>query len=120
MAQASFTHTNGSVTFSRAFQRPERSFALLQAARKTAAGFPRGYHYIILNSLITIKLRMNQSERDSFLQFWSTTVNGMVNAFTYTATDGVTNQVRFNTSELPDITETAYGSFTVTVVLRVQ
>lgn len=118
MSAASFVHANGRVDFSRAPLRPDNSLAPRQPQRKTAGGVRKSYTALIEDDLMTIVLRMTDGERDQFISFWNAVVNGMVEPFTYNPVVGSPVTVCFNTPELPDLSDKAFNSNTVTVVLR--
>ena len=52
MASATFAHTNGSITFTRAPQRPDKSLAVIQPQRKSAGGNRFGYAHTIINNAL--------------------------------------------------------------------
>lgn len=119
MAFASFSHANGSVTFTRSPQRPDNSLGILQPQRTTPGGCKYSYTPIILQQNIRLPVRLTTAQKNQILTFFNTTVSGMSETFTYTNPAGVAVVVRFASTKL-DFTETAYDAWTGTIdLLRV-
>lgn len=118
MSQATFVKGGTTLAFSRTPMRPDISATILQPQRKTAGDLPLGFDHVVTNIVLRLRLRMNESEKNSLLTFFQTTVAGMAQTFTYTDTAGTPLTVRFNMPRLT-ITETIYGSFTADIELLV-
>lgn len=115
-----FAHANGSVTFSRAPLRPDRSLGFTQAIQETTGGVREVYHSYAQNDIIDLHLRMTAAEAAQFKAFFTTIVRGTAFPFTYTDVFGAAASVRFTTPRRPAITEKAYDAYETTVQLRVQ
>lgn len=116
---ASFTHPNGSVTFSRGPHRPDNSLAVVQPQRQSAANVRFGYAHTIAHETMSLRLRMTTAEKDQFLTFFNTTVNGMAEQFGYLDPQNTALLVMFNTPRLSDLTEKAYDAWEATVGIRI-
>jgi hypothetical protein len=116
MPGAIFSHTNGSVTLSRAPHRPDNSLAVIQPRRDT--GVVRfGFAHTITEKTMRMKIRATSDEKEHFLTFFNTIVNGMAELFVYTDPLGATGNFRFATPSL-DISERAYNSWEIGCTLR--
>ena len=116
---ASFAHANGSITFSLAPTRGEKTLSFQQAAESSAGGEPYAYPLYVKDDIFTLPLRLTTVERGQFVAFWATVARGMANPFTYTDVFSTAIMARFASPRLPAIVEHAYNVHLVTVQLRV-
>jgi hypothetical protein len=116
---ATFTHSGGSITFTRTPQRPDRSLDVIQPARTSAGGSRFGFAHTIINQAIRLRLRLTTAEKNALLAFFNSTVKGMSEVFIYTDPMGNAQSVRFGTPRLNGLREKAYDSWEITVALRI-
>lgn len=116
---ASFYHPAGTLIFSRAPYRPDRSLTIVQPQRQSAGGVRFGFTHTIVNQIANLRLRLNTAERDQLLTFFNSTVRGQAEQFAYTDTNGQALLARFDSPTLEGLTEIAYDSHEVTVRLRI-
>ena len=119
MANATFVHSGGTITFTRCSPRPDQALDIIQPQRTTPGGVRFGYYHTIISQTIRLQLRMTTFQKDSLLDFFSRIVNSMAEPFTYTNSAGSATAVRFDAPRLDGLVETAYGSWELTVSLRV-
>lgn len=119
MANATFVHSGGTVTFTRAPQRPAQSLAVLQPRRQSAGGVRFGFTRTIAETIIRLPLRMTTVQKEALLTFFNTTVNGMAYPFTFTDPFGSAISCRFNAPRLANILEKGYDAWEATVELKV-
>ena len=119
MANATFVHTGGTITFTRALPRPDQVLNVIQPQRTTSAGVRFGYSHTIIAQTMRLQLRMTTAQKEQLLAFFNTIVNGMAESFTYTDNIGTATAVRFDAPRLDGLIEKAYDSWETTVTLRV-
>lgn len=116
---ASFSHSAGSVTFSRAIQRPDRALQVVQPQRSTAAAVRLGYVHTYITDTITLALRMTAAEKDSLLSFFRTVANGMAGLFNYTDPEGTSLSVRFASGALSGLREKGPDCWEISLPLHI-
>ena len=116
---AAFTHASGSVTFSLAPTRGEKTLSFQQAVESSAGGEPYAYPLYVKDDTLELPLRLTTVEKGQLIVFWHTVARGMANAFTYTDILGTALTARFASPRLPQIVERAYNVHVVTVQLRI-
>lgn len=117
MPATTFAAGATTVTFVRSPQRPERSQQVFQASAQSGAGVS------IAGSVDAAELPWELSWRGmsgvdlaALTTFFTTTVRGMADTFSWTDTDGVARMVRFGAPEV-ESTEISPGRYNVRVVL---
>lgn len=117
MPPVRFDHAGGSVVFSRAPLRPERSLEILQAQESSAAGVRFGYDPLGEEGLIPLRWRgMAEADAEALEAFFCDTVFGMAEEFTYIDAEGTARQVRFASPTL-ETAERAPGRRDVSITL---
>lgn len=104
--------------FTRSPARPARSLNFTQPAEASTGWVRFGYDLYCKNDIMDVPLRMTGTEKTSFIAFFRDTARGMANPFTYVDPVGMAFSVRFASSQLPEIIEKAYDTYTATVRLR--
>jgi hypothetical protein len=119
MPQASFVHASQTITFTLSPLRPQWSLDRIQPREQTAADVPIVHDSLAVDDLMTLVLRLTDSNRSELEWFFTNVARGMSNAFTYNDTSGTARTVKFHQPTL-NPREIAYNSHTVTVTMRVQ
>lgn len=118
MPNATFSHTNGTITFTRTPSRPDHTVEINQPARRTSGGTRFGFAQILTKKVIRVNLRMTTIERANLVNFFYSIAQGMAEKFTYTDALGTARAVRFDKPTL-DIQEKAFDTHIATLDLRV-
>jgi len=119
MPMPRFDHTSGSVAFSRAPERPQRSLELIQAETVSAGGVRFGHHVYDTDDLLPLRWRgMSETEAAELETFFRGTVNGMAEPFVYTDVDAIAHTVRFATPII-DSVDRVYGRRDISLQLLI-
>jgi hypothetical protein len=110
----------GMLEFSRAPIRPAQKLGFIQPQVLSAGGVQFGYDFLVQDDIFDLPLRLTGAELAAFVSFFIDGARGTANPFFYVDVLGAVVRVRFAEPILPQITEVAYDSYTVTVQLRVQ
>lgn len=115
-----FTHSSGTVTFTRAPLHPLKRRGYIQPGSSSTGG------HRVTGAAITkaqyIELRwtsMPRADLDALLTFWQSVARGSARQFTFTDVAGASQAACFADANRPQFREKAYNSFEVSCRLRV-
>jgi len=114
-----FTLNGVDTLFDRSPLRPDRGASLVQASTVSAGAERIGQPHRGNDDLLDLRWpSVSAIDRDKILSFWLA-VRGMAKTFSYTDLDGNTMTVRFAKPARPYVREKAYGTYEVSIQLRI-